>query len=489
MHGGIRLAAILLLVALGAATAQGGGAREAGGATRAAADEVGGGGAGPERAAARKDLVERLMKLAAWCNAKELFLERDRVYGQVIAIEPDHLEARKGLRYGRNTDGSWKEPAPREMKNRNEKALLELPAKRAEAVAPFRDRMLALLGENGADPALRAQVLDEILAVDPDDAKVRGLLGQAKLDDGTWAMAETASGKRRRGEIRDSIQAALAGAPPADGAEPSDVERGLVDAWTTTLATPSVRVLATVDAAEALKIAAACEASLTAVEIALGVEARMPAGYTVYALQPTDKDAFLERLGLSSADRARLAGMPSSGIPGQERVFVSDPDPAKRLDAAVRDAMTRLLSQAFRVTSKQGWVWEGFGLYLTREVCGTRYTWYILASPGADQDSLRGTLLSPTSNWMNEALQLFDGAEPPDLGATLAKDLSEMRIEDMIVSYALAAYLAEGRPQDTSRLLTRIGSGATPEAAIREVLQLSIPELQDRLTRWLKERR
>lgn len=487
MKTGSGLAALVAVVALGATIAHGGGPRATAAGSRPAADEVGG--LAAERGLARKALVERLLKLAAWCNTKELFLERDRVWTQVIAIEPDNLEARKGLRYGRNTDGSWKEPAPREAKNRNDKALQELPARRAEAVGAFRDRMLALLDEHKADRAVRAEVLDEVLAVDPDDEKVRGLLGQAKLEDGTWAMAETASGKRRRGEIRDAIQGALAGAPPAEGTEPNDLERTLVDGWSSALATPSVRVLATVDAAEALKIAAACEASLTAIEAACGVEGRLPEGYTVYALSPGDKDAFVERLGLSDEDRARLAAMPSSGIPGLERVFVSDPDPAKRLDAAVRDVMTRLLSQAFQVSSKQGWVWEGFGLYLTREVAGTRYTWYILASPGADQDSLRGTLLSPTSNWMNEALGLFDGPEPPDLGATMAKDLSEMRIEDMIVSYALAAYLAEGRPQETPALLARIGAGAPPEEAVRAALGLSIPELQDRLTRWLKERR
>src|SRR4051812_21991868 len=87
------------------------------------------------RAAARAVLVKGLLDLAAWCNSKELYLERDHVYARVIELESDNLDARKGLRYARNPDGSWKDPAPREMKNRNPKALEELPAKRAESVA------------------------------------------------------------------------------------------------------------------------------------------------------------------------------------------------------------------------------------------------------------------------------------------------------------------------------------------------------------------
>ena len=79
------------------------------------------------RAEAREALVGRLLELATWCNSNQLFEERDRLWRAVIGIEPDNVDARKGLRYARNVDGTWKEPAPRPAKNMNAAALAMLP--------------------------------------------------------------------------------------------------------------------------------------------------------------------------------------------------------------------------------------------------------------------------------------------------------------------------------------------------------------------------
>ena len=59
----------------------------------------------------------------------------------------------------------------------------------------------------------------------------------------------------------------------------------------------------------------------------------------------------------------------------------------------------------------------------------------------------------------------------------------------MLVAYALAAYLIEGRPQEVPDLLARLGAGADPASAFKAALGLSLPDVQDRLTRWLQERR
>src|ERR1700733_9601268 len=64
-----------------------------------------------EHQAATVDLVKGMIHLAEWCNEKELFLERDRVYRAVVEIDPNNADARKGLRYSRKSDGSWQEPA------------------------------------------------------------------------------------------------------------------------------------------------------------------------------------------------------------------------------------------------------------------------------------------------------------------------------------------------------------------------------------------
>src|SRR5206468_3076007 len=96
-----------------------------------------------------------------------------------------------------NVDGSWKEPAPRPAKNRNPAALEKLPAKRAEAIQPFRDAMLAELDKEKVAPETRKAVISEILTVDPDDEAAHKLLGEAHLEN-KWVLLETATGKTRR---------------------------------------------------------------------------------------------------------------------------------------------------------------------------------------------------------------------------------------------------------------------------------------------------
>ena len=56
-------------------------------------------------AAAGRDLAA-LMELAAWCDENDMRSQRNQVYELVIEIEPDHEEARSGLRHHRY-DGQW----------------------------------------------------------------------------------------------------------------------------------------------------------------------------------------------------------------------------------------------------------------------------------------------------------------------------------------------------------------------------------------------
>src|SRR5262249_19204413 len=158
-----------------------------------------------QRGIAQRALIKGLLELAEWCNSKELFLERDHVYQQVIELDRDNLDARKGLRFARNPDGSWKEPAKREATNMNKKALDDLPAKRSEAIAAYRDVLLDALERTPPDAALRKATFAEILALDPEDARVHKLLDEVKLE-GKWMMPESATGKQRRAELKTFVK-------------------------------------------------------------------------------------------------------------------------------------------------------------------------------------------------------------------------------------------------------------------------------------------
>jgi hypothetical protein len=441
------------------------------------------------RAAARAVLVKGLLDLAAWCNSKELYLERDHVYARVIELEPDNLDARKGLRYARNPDGSWKDPAPREMKNRNPKALEELPAKRAESVAGYRDRLLEGLESAHADAGQRALVYAEILALDPDDARVHALLGEVKTD-GKWGMPESASGRTRRAELKALVKQCLDGAPAIEKEASTTEEAKRGGAWTSALHAGSVRVLGTVSADECGRIARTCAAIAPLLEAALGCKAAYPDGFTFYVFgSPQEKNMFVDQLADVAPDaREYMKKISSVGLASTNNVLLGDSDPAKRLDGAVRHTLAHLLRAGFGVDDRHGWVWEGLGLYLTRELVGTRYTWFVSLEPDPAQDAHRVGLLTPTSNWMNEALKLLDAEKPTSLAFVCERELAHMHVEDMLCAYAFAAYCVEGRPRETPDLLRRVGAGDTTAVAVEALFKLSMDDVQARLTRWLKER-
>ena len=98
-----------------------------------------------DAAKSRSELIQRLLALATWCNEKGLFLQRDNLWRSVMALEPENVDARKGLRYSRDGQGRWKDPAPREVKDRNTALLPELAKRRSEAVGTWRDELLVLI--------------------------------------------------------------------------------------------------------------------------------------------------------------------------------------------------------------------------------------------------------------------------------------------------------------------------------------------------------
>jgi len=56
--------------------------------------------------------------------------------------------------------------------------------------------------------------------------------------------------------------------------------------------------------------------------------------------------------------------------------------------------------------------------------------------------------------------------------------------------FTIAAYMIEGHPAETPDLLRRIGTGReSATSAIEHVLRMSLDELEERLYRWLSERR
>jgi hypothetical protein len=444
-----------------------------------------------EHHAALTQLVDGMLHVASWCSLKELFLERDRLYRAVLEIDPDNETARKGLRYSRKSDGSWQEPAPRESKNRNPKALAEeLPAKRQSVAEPFRTRMVAAFDAYHVDPATRRSVQREILAADPDDAWVRGEQGEARSGD-EWVLKETVTGKERRLEIKALAQAALDDVGELRETPLTDVERGLGLKFTQAIATRHVRVLGTGQRPECEQAARACEAAGRFFRGVLDVDAQHREGYTVYLLaSEKEGPVFIENQpGIDPDFRKFLKTCVGALLPGQPVVVYWDKDLQKRVDGAARQTLGDFLFRTFATTLDEGWAWEGLGLYLNRELVGTRLTWFIQMAANGPHKTLHKKLQNPATNWMNEALLLLQSPDHPKFAQMLERDVNAMSVEDMLYAYAFAAYLAEGRPKDLPQILRRCGgSRGTSAAAVETVLAMDLGSVEERLMRWLTER-
>lgn len=442
------------------------------------------------RAAARATLVKRLDDLASWANDNELFAERDRLYKRVIEIAPDDAVARKGLRYVRGVDGSWKEPAPREARNMNKKALADLPAREAAATAPFSKAILDLATAPERTPQERDSLLAELRAAAPDDPALHELLGEVRMDD-RWVMPETVRAKERRKEIKSAIAEIKAGvaAPHADA--PTDAEKVLCAEWRVVLQGAHVRVLSTGTEQEADELLRAVDACGDLVARTLGGDPVYPANYTLYVVNDKGaKDAFLARLpDVSDADRARLAKLESAGLPNSSNVVLFHKVAKNRVDGAVRHTLGHLLAASAGLSPSIGWAWEGFGMYLTRELVGTRLTWFVTESRDAGAAGLRGKLMNPETNWMNEALTVLTASPAISLEAVMKKGLDALDLKDVVVGYALAAYLLEARADTAAAFVTSVAKSGSPSASALEVLKSSPGELQEKLTRWLTERR
>jgi hypothetical protein len=442
-----------------------------------------------EMAKAREGLVERLDRLATWCNDKELFLERDRIWQKVLELAPDDPVARKGLRYARNIDGSWKDPAPREARNLGKKWLEDLPKREEAAYAPYGDVLVALARAPERPAAEREALIAEVRACAPNHAGLHEWLGDVKVGD-RWMMPETAAAKERRPAIRAEVKRLLETGAPITTVAPSGPELALGVTWRSALQGENVRLLSTGPEEEALKIARACESAGRLLEFVFGTEMRYPGGFTIYVVGEAERAAFLAALpDLTAADRTRLGGLTGTGIPGTTNVALFAPDLTLRTDNAVRHTIGYVLATTLAVSHKSAWAWEGIGQYLTRELVGTRLTWFVSESADPAAPALRGKLMNAESNWIQEAFELLSTGTATPIEDLLHKDLDHLDVAGALTGYALVAYLLEGRPNDLLTFVTRSARGDEPAAITSEVLGRTPAELQTRLVQWLSERR
>ncbi|MBM3992209.1 MAG: hypothetical protein FJ298_14540 [Planctomycetes bacterium] len=445
-----------------------------------------------ELAAARAATVFLLEDLVAYTGTAKLYLERDRAWEAIVRLEPGNEGAHKGLKHTKNRDGSWKVPEKPAASKNFGKDLTECARRRAQIAALHRDALVTIATRRGLAPTARRALYDELLAIDPDDAQSRALLGEARRDD-LWVLAETVSGKTRRGELRALVKELVAAVPAPAKIEPREREAPLGVTWSACFATPKVRVFSSGDAAEALNVAVQCTAAVELFRRVTSAPKDVPDVVDLYLLTSVGaRDAFVAAWpGWSAEERSRVKTWAGTGLPNEIHHARWDADAPKRLDGAVRHMLGLLTLYNYGFDhQKSAWAWEGFGLYLTRELVGTHYTWYSTGPTSGDAESkeLLGKLMMGDANWMNEAFQRSKRGKGTKIAALCSRPIDTFGVDDVLTAYALAAYLLEGRADRVGPLLTAIGAGPS-DKALAETLELTPAELDARLVRWMGERK
>ncbi len=440
-----------------------------------------------QREEAQSALVTRLHDYADWCKEMRLFQSRECAFLRLIELDPDDAVARKGLGYSKKGDGVWVPPKkPKEYKDFDRGGLEEQPARLAAALDPYLETMRAFL----ADPQLAADqrlvVVQGILFANPDDPEIRAERGEVHAGD-RWVLAETATSLRRRASLAGEVRAALSSDEGLEPAQADEREAAFGLDWTAVVATPDARVCGTVPSEEVWNAARVLTATIRVFGAALG-EAGLPEGTLVVLLQgPDDRNAFLNgHAGLDDATRDAMRNGPGGWIPGTNEVAYWSDDPVKRIDGLVRMVIAYLLGDGFGVTTVHHWIHEGFGLYLTDALVGTHMTWFVSPVDDIGVGSLQEEMIEST-DWRRLAFDRFQDAGHPQFRELLSKPPSEYLVADVLYTFVVAAFLIEGRPEETRAVLEALGKGGESPEVLPAEIGYRLGDIDARIMRWLDE--
>ena len=449
-----------------------------------------------ELADAGSGMAEKLREYAEWCRSVKLFLDQEVALENLLQFVPDDRETHLLLRHRLQKDGSWFVPEKRKPKKNVDERKFEESAERRTAITrDFTTRVFAA-AEHFAEaltPERLHAVHELILRLDPNHAEVRALRGEFLSDD-VWVLEESLRAKQRRGEIKNIVKLAFSEIGPSKPAVLDRREELTGIKWKATARVEHVRVLSTGSKKECERIARATEATILCFRRIMDDGDRPFPVMTVYVLDSADdRDQFIRKWTTWGEGRLNdLRKMAGSGMINSLNVARWDESEAHRLDGAVRHTIGILMARDFGITVEVPWAWEGIGLYLARELIGTRLTWYGrgVASPAAAHQVFIKQVMDNEVNWVNEGYLRLQSEQGPRLESVLSKRIAELDIYDFLVAYVFGAYLMEGRPEELSKLLRRIGRDRkTQEQAFREVLETDVGSLETRLIRWLGERR
>lgn len=448
-----------------------------------------------EKAKAAEETVAELAKLARSCKKGRAFLQRDQTYEAMLVLDPDNKTARKGLGWTWNRkEEQWvRRREYRAPKDKDPEAAREAREQRGEILGRYRDLVLELMDSaEGITPKQREAEIDELLRAYPDDEVLRETRREVRGVDAFgregWILQETEFAIETRREFEEGLSEAL-GEIEVEEFEPDPPFDELGVEWKARRRAGFVKVYCATSAGEAEKVARYVHVVYDVLPWVLGGRAYRPHKLRVYVMSNKDQwNAVLANCpDLEPNWRKTLERMGAAFL-DSERLAVYSRRKAARLDFAVSQACADCRSEMFGSSNRQGWISHGLNLYLTFRLIGTR-----LSNPVAPDQHSTSKRPERSRKIRDEDTDLFaltremlEEAGVPKIPFSIGKDTNAVNTEDLMIGYALGAYLVEGHPPRTiATILSRCSEREASLEVLTSELGMDPATIEKRLRTWL----
>jgi hypothetical protein len=436
-----------------------------------------------------KKVADDLCGVARWCDGEEYYMERDRFYELALVYVSDHKKARVALKYVRGDDGEWVQSDEYQPDRNHGRVDFEALEKQESRVWERWAKSMVSAIEKNEDDLTEEELeteLRSILTRFPDHARVRKRLGYVEGWEGhKWVTPAAKRAYERRKEIKGFAKARRKKAPGPTESPLEDYEQECDISWNSHLETDLARVVNTAGKKETELALELIEAAPKFVADVLETGVGLPSGMTAYLVDSKELlPALIEHV--PGARGPSVKGVGSWWATGST-LFVGTGNRAGRLDLLSTQAIHHLLGRGYGLTGKQGWAFEGFGLYLSYKLCGTRLSYSVRPTEYVGGDKNRGSRLRASdANWLEEAHGVMSADKPPSLPFVFGKDVNQLTDVDLLVGYGLAAYVLEAHADKAAAILGRLASEPAV-TVLEEELNTQLDRLQRDLTEWLGE--
>lgn len=450
------------------------------------------------KAKAQKAQLDGLLELAIWCHKNKSYAQRDQAYEAVLILDPEHKEARKFLKYTFDRKASkWIRKRPYKLPKEGAPEIVdEAFATRKALDDGFVNSMIDLVEKHveKLGPDKKREELELLLAAAPDHPRIRKMLGYVAVEKQgkvVWTTQVAVDTEKAREDILALLEDAREAVPEAEEIELLPGEDALEVDWTLTIGSKRVRVIGNVEEDEGEAALAASHLAWDFLPKMIGGNLKPPKNFTLYLIEGEDqRQAFIDEYpGIPDDKRAYYPELFSAWMPNSPRCACWASEPVQRLDVACKQTTTWYLDREFKVSTNRGWLSEGIGLYINQLVVGTRLAFAITVTDYDDPNNIKTDrdMEDPEADWILIASEILAEAKPTVLAGTLGRNSSEMTPQDLVLSYALVAYLREGHGMETMRkILKRVGKGEGSSVQILEdVLGVPLPKIQIQLREWI----